>query len=109
MLALRCAHAVFPTSYLLPAEGRQLGQMRLVRAIYLGVDCERFVPGEVRERLVVTVGRVGRTTWRLKGLDVFARCSRLLPSVQFVVVGECTDQNVVRDLHLTGGPNLSLT
>ena len=80
-----------------------------MRAIYLGVDCRRFVPGEGRERLVVTVGRVGHTTWRLKGLDVFARCSRFLPSVQFVVVGACTDQNVLRDLRLAGGSNLTLT
>ena len=72
-------------------------------------DCERFVPGEIRERLVVTVGRVGHTTWRLKGLDVFARCSRLLPSAQFVVVGPSTDENILRELRLAGGPNLTLT
>src|SRR5437016_1970282 len=107
--ALRAADAVFPTSDLLAAELRQLGRIRPVRAIYLGVDCERFVPGEVRERLVVTVGRVGRTTWRLKGLDVFARASCLLPSVRFVVLGPSTDENVLRELRLAGGANLTLT
>jgi glycosyltransferase involved in cell wall biosynthesis len=107
-IALRGAHAVFPTSDLLADEVRRLGRLHNVRVIYPGVDCERFAPGAERKRLVVTVGTVGRSTWRLKGLDVFAACSRLLPDVRFAVIGPCPDADVAQALREAGGPNLTL-
>lgn len=107
--ALRRADAVFPTSDLLATEVHRLGRTRQVRVIYPGVDCARFTPGPLRERLVVTVGTVGRTTWRLKGLDVFARCARLLPDVEFVVIGPCTDRQALEDVRSCGAANLTLT
>jgi hypothetical protein len=56
----------------------------------------------------VTVGTVGATTWRLKGLDVFARCSRLVPDARFVVVGPIESETVAADLRALGGDNLEL-
>jgi glycosyltransferase involved in cell wall biosynthesis len=106
--ALRGASAVFPTSDLLADEVRRLGRTRDVRVIYPGVDCARFAPGRARERLVVTVGTVGPSTWRLKGLDVFARCSRLVPDARFVVIGPAADEAVARELRAAGGENLAL-
>jgi glycosyltransferase involved in cell wall biosynthesis len=104
--ALQGASAVFPTSDLLADEVRRLGRTRDVRVIYLGVDCASFSPGPTRERLVVTVGTVGSTTWRLKGLDVFARCSRLVSDARFVVIGPTSDDAVVGELRALGGDNL---
>ena len=106
MAALQGASAVFPTSDVLADEVRRLGRRRGVRVIYLGVDCARFAPGPRRERLVVTVGTVGASTWRLKGLDVFARCSRLVPDARFVVIGPVEDEAVVAELRALGGDNL---
>jgi glycosyltransferase involved in cell wall biosynthesis len=106
--ALQGASAVFPTSDVLADEVRRLGRTRDVRVIYLGVDCDRFTPGPRRDRLVVTVGTVSSTTWRLKGLDVFARCSRLVSDARFVIVGPTPDEDVVRELRAMGGPNLEL-
>jgi glycosyltransferase involved in cell wall biosynthesis len=108
MAALQGASAVFPTSDLLADEVRRLGRNRDVRVIYLGVDCARFTPGPRRERLVVTVGTVGASTWRLKGLDVFARCSRLVPDSRFVVIGPIESDAVAAELRALGGDNLQL-
>jgi glycosyltransferase involved in cell wall biosynthesis len=106
--ALRAANALFPTSDLLAVEVRRVVRPRSMRVIYPGVDCAAFAPAESREPIVVTVGTIGENTWRLKGLDVFARCSRSLPGVEFVVVGPCSDDVAARELASAGGPNLTL-
>ena len=59
--------------------------------------------------MVVTVGTASEATWRLKGLDVFARCSRLVPDARFVIVGPCPDSAIGRRLRELGGTNLELT
>ena len=108
-IALWGAHILLPTSLLLEQEVYSLGRRRNVRVIYPGVDCSYFTPGVVRkEPLVVTVGTVAETTWRVKGLDVFAQCSRLLPAVQFAILGMCADGKIAAELQALGGPNLAV-
>jgi glycosyltransferase involved in cell wall biosynthesis len=108
-LALKLADAVLPSSDLLADEVRMLCTPKWMRVIYPGVDCARFAPDGARERMVVTVGTASEATWRLKGLDVFARCSRLVPDARFVIVGPCPDSAIGRRLRELGGPNLELT
>ncbi len=107
--ALFGANLVLPTSHLLANEARLLGRTHAVRVIYPGLDCEYFTPdGRDKERLVVTVATVAATTARVKGLDVFARCSRQLPDVQFAILGPCTEPRVAADLRAQGGANLTI-
>lgn len=107
--ALLGADAVLPTSRLLENEVHQLGRTRGVRVIYPGLDCNYFTPGTCRkERLVVTVATIGPITAPVKGLDVFVRCAQLLPDVQFVILGPCTDPRTQADLQAAGGQNLTI-
>jgi glycosyltransferase involved in cell wall biosynthesis len=108
-LALSLAGAVLPTSELLAAEARALGRRRGVEVIPPGIDCDFFRPAEAdRERLVVTVATLAEPTWRVKGLDTFAACSRLLPDVRFAVLGPCPDPAVAARLRALGGDNLAI-
>lgn len=112
--ALLAAHTVLPFSRFSAGEVAKIGRRRRVRTLYPGVDCAAFAPaarpdgGEEREPLVLTVGAVSRDTWRRKGLDVFARASRLLPGVRFAVVGRTVDEDVAKRLRELGGDNLTL-
>jgi glycosyltransferase involved in cell wall biosynthesis len=106
--ALRLADVVLATSRFIESEVRALGRVQDVRTVHLGVDCERFTPGGPREPLVLTVGHADADAWRLKGLDVFAACSRLVPELRFVIVGRCSDPAVASALRAAGGPNLTL-
>ncbi len=122
-LALRLADALLPTSELLAAEARDLGRRdgRGLEMIPPGIDCDFFrpeppPPAGPRERLVVTVATLGEPAWRVKGLDVFAACSRLLPDVRFVILGPGAGPGagaevaaeVSARLRELGGDNLSI-
>lgn len=107
--ALLGAHAVLPFSRFSAGEVRRLGRRRGVQTIYPGVDCAGFSPGGTKEPLALTVATVGEGTWRRKGLDVFARASRLLPGMRFAVVGRTVDPGVAARLRELGGDNLTLT
>jgi glycosyltransferase involved in cell wall biosynthesis len=53
-----------------------------------GYDYEKFVPGVVKEDLVITVS-LGEICSRipLKGLHTFVKSAKLLPKVKFIVIG----------------------
>lgn len=110
-LALHLAHTLLPTSQLLAREVNALGRTDGVWVIAPGIDCDFFQPDEhraARERLAVTVGTVAEPTWRVKGLDVFAACSRLVPDAEFAILGPCEDAAVKAELCRLGGPNLTI-
>jgi glycosyltransferase involved in cell wall biosynthesis len=107
--ALWAADLVLPTSQLLTDEVRRLGRRHGVCVIYPGVDIDVFTPPDsAKERLVVSVATLGTATWRLKGLDVLAQCSRLLPDVEFIILGPVSDPEVVDKLKEMGGANLTI-
>jgi glycosyltransferase involved in cell wall biosynthesis len=113
-LALRLAHTVLPTSELLAAEIRGLVGERPMRVLAPAIDCEFFRPGEAarepwRERLVVTVATIAEPTWRVKGLDAFAACARLLPDISFAILGPCEDEALAAELQRRAGGNLQLS
>lgn len=69
-----------------------------------GADADVALP---RERLVMTVADVDRSNFRRKGLDRFARASREMPEISFVLVGSIRDDSA-DELKRIGGPNLKL-
>ena len=106
--ALRLADVVLPTSEFIATEVRRIAATRSLRVVHLGVDCERFSPDGAREPLVLTAGWADAEGWRVKGLDVFAACSKLLPELRFVILGRCADAAVAAELRALGGANLTV-
>jgi glycosyltransferase involved in cell wall biosynthesis len=80
-----------------------------VTVIHHGVpDPFGELPGEPKERIALTVGAVDEGTLVQKGQLSFARASRELPGVRFVLAGKWLDA-AVDELRAAGGPNLELT
>jgi glycosyltransferase involved in cell wall biosynthesis len=106
------ADALLPTSELLAGEIRALGGGARMRVIPPGIDCDLFQPaqpaGGPRERLVVTVATISGATWKVKGLDVFADCARLVPDARFAILGPCEDEPLAEQLLRSAGGNLEI-
>jgi glycosyltransferase involved in cell wall biosynthesis len=80
-----------------------------VTVIHHGVpDPFGALPAEPKHQLALTVGAVDQGTLVQKGQLPFARASRELPGVRFVLAGKWLDA-AVDDLRAAGGPNLELT
>jgi glycosyltransferase involved in cell wall biosynthesis len=80
-----------------------------VTVIHHGVpDPFGELPDAPRERLALTVGAVDHGTLVQKGQLPFARASRRLPDVRFVLAGKWLDE-AVDELRAAGGSNLELT
>lgn len=105
---LRGAHLLIPFSHFSASEAEHVYPGRPQQVIYPGVDCALFTPAGEKERLAVTVGTISRAVWQRKGLDVFARASRHLPDVRFVIIGRVEDEAVAASLRQAGGENLHL-
>lgn len=76
--------------------------------VYHGFDPHRFPLGLQKRRQVVTVGSIRWDYLERKGLATFARTSRLLPSVRFVVAGRIVHPEAAQNLKELGGDNLIL-
>ena len=84
-----------------------------LRVIPPGIDCELFRPapaagGAVRERLVVTVATIAEATWKVKGLDLFAACARMVLDTRFAILGPCQDAALAERLLQLAGGNLEI-
>jgi glycosyltransferase involved in cell wall biosynthesis len=80
-----------------------------VTVIHHGVpDPFGELPAGPKERVALTVGAVDSGTLIQKGQLPFARASRELPDVRFVLAGNWLDQ-AVEELRSAGGANLELT
>jgi len=69
---------------------------RKIRLLYHGFDSNvcRSQSNLEKEPLVLTVGSVSRSTLAIKGLNLFVQSSRLLPEVEFVLVGKWVDDSI---------------
>jgi len=111
---LRHADLILPFSDFAASEvrrwARPAGRMETV---YPGIDAEFFSPapgdGGARRAGVLTVGTVNPLFNVQKGLLTFARASRLLPELEFAVVGRIASPAASEELRRAGGPNLTLT
>jgi glycosyltransferase involved in cell wall biosynthesis len=108
--ALQQADLVIPFSEFSKDEVSRLAHARQLQVIYPGVDVDTFHPSDSQKQdLVVTVGAVGHSYFRRKGLEVFARCSKIMPQVQFMIIGRVIDNDVLEYLKSLGGGNLSFS
>jgi len=76
---------------------------------YLGLEANNYLLGSKKKQQVVTIGAVSIEYLRRKGLDVFAKTSRLLPGIPFILVGRHVDLPTVKLLKGIGDANLKLT
>jgi len=65
-------------------------------------------PSAAREPRVITVGTVSWEYMLRKGLEDFARASRSLPEVEFVLAGDHVQADAAAHLRAIGGPNLRM-
>ncbi len=105
---LRLARRVLSVSRYTQAEVARAAPGVRAEVLYHGFEASAFSPARVRVPKVVSVATLRRDYVRRKGLDTFAKASRLLPDVPFVLAGRIADQGVAAELLAWGGPNLSL-
>ena len=92
-LVMRLADAVLPFSESAKAAVLKRHAPRHIRTTYPGIDTEFFHPGPTprAQRVVTCCYRYNNAKIVQKGLDVFVATARLLPNVEFVVIGNPTD------------------
>lgn len=71
---------------------------RDIELIYNCVDTKRFRLYSKKEKIVITVGGIDKTTLKRKGIEVFVKAARHLPHVPFVVIGGWRDENIIEYL-----------
>jgi glycosyltransferase involved in cell wall biosynthesis len=77
--------------------------------VYHGVpDVSGALSPHARDRMAITVGNVERPNLWRKGLEPFVRSAKLLPDVQFVVVGAWKD-DAIAHLKAIATPNVKFT
>jgi glycosyltransferase involved in cell wall biosynthesis len=109
-LTLRLADRVLAFSDFAQREVKRWAPGSNVGVAYLGLRVQDYPRGEAPARpQVVTVGAICHDYLERKGLTTFARTSRLLPDVAFVLVGKHLEPPAVTTLRELGGENLKLT
>ena len=73
-----------------------------------GYDYNKFVPGQAKENLVITVGYVSHSVIKRKGFDTFVRAASLLPDTKFLLIGKLIDDSV-DSLKEFAPPNIEFT
>jgi glycosyltransferase involved in cell wall biosynthesis len=108
-LTLRLADRVLAFSEFAQREVKRWAPNANVGVAYLGLSIQDYPRGTRPRSQVVTVGAVCHDYLERKGLTTFARASRLLPEVPFVLVGKHLEPSAVGKLRELGGENLKLT
>ncbi len=62
-----------------------------IQLIYNGVDTDSFLPGKEKKSIVITVGNVTKDNLQRKGLETFVKSAKLLPNIEFVLIGKHFD------------------
>ena len=106
-LALRGATKVLPVSEFNASEVHRWSPRTAVEVLPHGFE-PRPAPAVERAPRVITVGAVSREYMLRKGLEDFARASRALPDIEFVLAGKHVQEDAAEHLREIGGPNLSL-
>jgi len=68
-------------------------KIRLVYNSFDSESCNRL-SHQGKEQVVLTVGNVSKSTLAKKGLELFVKASRLLPEVEFILVGRWMDDSI---------------
>ena len=109
-LGLTLANAVVPFSASAADEARAISRPRRVEIVYPAIDTDFYTMGDgtAERNLALTVGTIGASFIRQKGLDVFVEAARLLPDVHFVIAGRVVD-DAGRAFLAGAPPNVSAT
>jgi glycosyltransferase involved in cell wall biosynthesis len=107
-LAVRSASVVLAVSRANLSEVRRWTPGSRAKLLYHGFDGEAFPYCTEKRSQVVTIGTVSKEYLQRKGLDTFARTSRLMPDVDFIVAGKILDEQVARRLREMGSPRLQI-
>ena len=108
---LSLARAVVPFSASAAQEAAAIARPRRIEVIYPAIDTHFYTlpDGLPRSKMILTVGTIGTSFVRQKGLDVFVETARLLPDVNFTIAGRVVDeegqafvQRAPSNVHVTG-------
>ncbi len=87
-------------------ETQQFTKPKNLKVVYNCVDTHKFHPSGAKQNIVLTVaGNIYGDRIKTKGVDKFLQASRLLPNVQFILVGNSIDDSM-KTLKATAGPNV---
>lgn len=73
-----------------------------------GYDSNKFVPGQAKYNLVITVGYLSHSVIKRKGIDTFVRAAALLPSTEFLLIGKPIE-NSLESMMESAPPNIKFT
>ena len=62
--------------------------------IYNSVDSEKFYPEGKKQDIVLTVGFISWENIKRKGFETFVKAAKYLPEVQFVLIGNASDDSI---------------
>lgn len=65
-----------------------------VHVVYNGIDTEKFIPSNDKEKYVLTVGAVSWSNLKRKGLETFVKTAKILPKTRFILVGRHADNSI---------------
>jgi len=92
---LKNADLILPVSNFTKNEILDKAKPKKYEVVYNGINTEIFKPAQIeKEKIVLTIGRVKRTTIKLKGLETFAKTSLHFPSYKFAIIGQIENDMV---------------
>ena len=94
-LVLENANKILPFSKFATEEVLSIASKAHIDTIPLACDTERFKPGRVKkENIVLTVCQVKEGNIARKGLETFVESARLLPEIEFILIGPHMDDSI---------------
>jgi glycosyltransferase involved in cell wall biosynthesis len=96
--ALSLVDLVLAFSDFSKADVLKYARPRRIRTLYFGVDTERFKPSGKKESIVLTVCfQINASTLIQKGIGIMIESARAIPEAQFVINGQVSDDEVMRE------------
>ena len=106
---LRNADIVLPVSNFTKNEVLRWTKPKQIKLVYNGIDVNEFKPkGEMKDKLVITVGGINRSNLKRKGIETFVKSAKFVPDANFVVIGKFMDDSIDY-LKSIASPNVEFT
>ncbi|MCD6226395.1 MAG: glycosyltransferase [Candidatus Aenigmarchaeota archaeon] len=104
---LKNADIVLPFSKNAENEIKKRVKIKKIETVYFGFDYKKYKPKGKKKNIVITVGTVKKSNLKRKGLETFAKTTKLLPNIKFILIGKHNDESVDY-LRSISGNNLNL-